>query len=76
MNGMRAVYELLPESRLCWPCYCGDHSKKHGKIGCLEGIGPRGDFICRCEEPGDYRPPKEQMVIGRARMSQIMCSVG
>ncbi len=53
---------VLPASRLCWPCYSGDHSKKHGQIGCLERIGSRQDHVCRCEISGDYRPTQRGVV--------------
>ncbi len=53
----------VPASRLCWPCYSGDHSQRHSQIGCLQGIGPRQDYICRCDILGDYRPRKSATVI-------------
>lgn len=73
----RSVYEsVLPASRLCWPCYQGDHSRRHGQIGCLEGIGPRGDVICRCEIPGEYRPMPLPVMRTHSRQDRLKCSVG
>lgn len=68
--------EVLPASRLCWPCYSGDHWRKHGKIGCLERVGPRGDVICRCDVLGEYEPPRTQTVFGHSRQHQMMRPVG
>jgi hypothetical protein len=38
---------------MCYPCCSGDHSKKHGVLGCMVYLAkPPQDRFCQCVEPG------------------------
>ncbi len=42
---------------LCLQCERGDHSRRHGKIGCIREVDkPPADFVCRCEVIPEDKP--------------------
>ena len=70
--------DFLPASGLCFRCYGGDHSKRHGQLGCMVLLArPPFDILCHCVEPGtSYSHETNSVIVSHATRSQLRNSVG